>query len=119
MITNYRCPKCQNLFSEQQYPLHYKYCQGVNIPVTTTTTQVNPPIITTTSPIITSTSPIIAPTLPIIAPTSPIEETEEPKAATTKPNVTSTEINKIPFRKVNKINYNNNIILYPNNNQLY
>ena len=48
MITNYRCPKCQNLFSEQQYPLHYKYCQGVNIPVTTTT-QVNPPIITTTS----------------------------------------------------------------------
>ena len=46
MITN-RCPKCQNSFSEQQYPLHYKYCQGVNIPVTTT--QVNPPIITTTS----------------------------------------------------------------------
>ena len=48
MITNYRCPKCQNSFSEQQYPLHYKYCQGISIPVSTTT-QVSPPIITTTS----------------------------------------------------------------------
>ena len=53
MIKNYRCPKCQNLFSQQEYILHSKYCQGINIPLTTT--QINTPIITTpiNTPIIT------------------------------------------------------------------
>ena len=45
MIKNYRCPKCQNLFSQQEYNSHSKYCQGINIPLTTT--QINVPTITT------------------------------------------------------------------------
>ena len=45
MIKNYRCPKCLNLFSQQEYILHSKYCQGINIPLATT--QINTPIITT------------------------------------------------------------------------
>ena len=44
MIKNYRCPKCLNQFSQQEYILHSKYCQGINIPLATT--QINTPIIT-------------------------------------------------------------------------
>ena len=49
MINNYPCPKCQKLFPQQEYYLHYQNCQGFNIPVTTVT-QTNTPIITTTIP---------------------------------------------------------------------
>ena len=47
MIKNYLCSKCHNIFSQKDYPLHIKYCQGLNNPITTTTTQAKSPIITT------------------------------------------------------------------------
>ena len=35
MIKNYRCPKCQNLFSKQEYHSHSKYCRVQTQPYTT------------------------------------------------------------------------------------
>ena len=35
MIKNYRCPKCQNLFSKQEYHSHSKYCRVQTQPNTT------------------------------------------------------------------------------------
>ena len=35
MITNYQCPNCQNLFSEQDYRLHSKYCKAPKIQYST------------------------------------------------------------------------------------
>ena len=35
MIKNYRCPKCQNLFSEQDYYLHSTYCKVPQVKYTT------------------------------------------------------------------------------------
>ena len=48
MIKYYRCPKCQNNFSQQDFNLHYKYCKGFHIPVPTT--QINNQIKTQTVP---------------------------------------------------------------------
>ena len=48
MINNYLCSKCLNIFSQNDYPIHIKYCQGLNNPKTTTTTQVNSPMINST-----------------------------------------------------------------------
>ena len=38
MIKNLRCPKCNNLYSQQEYPLHSKYCKAT---LPQYTTQIN------------------------------------------------------------------------------
>ena len=37
MIKNYRCPKCNNIFSQQEYSLHSKLCK---VPIPQNTTQI-------------------------------------------------------------------------------
>ena len=136
MIKNYLCSKCHNFFSQQDFPIHYKYCSGNYIPNNTTiqyntkgNTIQNQPIYTTNysntsipNNNIITTQPRIQTTVQVIPPkitTTQIYRGYRPQTAIyntpltqqIQPNKTNIT-NNISPQYYNNINYNPNYSPY-------
>ena len=136
MIKNYLCSKCHNIFSQQDFPIHYKYCSGNYIPNNTTiqyntkgNTIQNQPIYTTNysntsipNNNIITTQPRIQTTVQVIPPkitTTQIYRGYRPQTAIyntpltqqIQPNKTNIT-NNISPQYYNNINYNPNYSPY-------